>query len=246
MKKNLKALILDGGKATRLAPLSHITPKSLLDVKEKPVLEHILESIANSGYIDTAYIMHAHGFRDQFDKFTGYYNHPNLKIELVDDKERNTEKYPGSVGGIAYAVKEQKINDDLLVVGGDNLYDFEMSDFINFFIQNGEKTSIAVYDFENKEEVARKFGVVELEEDEIKIKDFEEKPYEPKTALISTLCYLISKEDLDILEKEKFGSNAGELIRYLVENKEVNAYTFKGKWFDIGTFEGLAKARNEF
>lgn len=243
----MKSLILDAGKATRLYPLSKITPKSLIDVKRKPVLEHILENIGSSPKIEQAYIMHSHEFEEQFQKFHRYYGHPDLKIEIISDKNRNPDKYPGSIGGISYIVNKKKIEDDLLVVGGDNLYDFRIDDFVNFFIRNNKETSIAAYDFGNKEEVAQKFGVIELEEDNVKVKGFEEKPYEPKTALISTLCYLISKKDLPLLnEPEIPKENTGEFIKYLVNNSTVNAYQFRGKWFDIGTFEGLDKARKEF
>ncbi len=246
MNRKIKSLVLDAGKATRLAPLSYITPKSLLDVKGKPVLEHILQNIGNSDYIDTSYVMHSHEFQDSFNKFDRYYSHPNLNIEMISDKRRNPERDPGSIGGIAYVVREKEINKDLLVVGGDNLYDFDMDDFVNFFIRNGGKTSIAAYDFGDKEKIAGKFGVIEPDKNGIRIKGFEEKPYEPKTTLISTLCYIISKEDLHLLDKGIFRENAGELIKYLVEEKEVNAYPFRGKWFDIGTFEGLDEARRDF
>ena len=188
--------------------------------------------------------MYSHLFEYQFSQFERYFKY-NKKIEFVSDKHKLVNEMPGSVGAIAYTVKHKDIQDDLLVIGGDNLIDFSIDDFIAFYQANGKKTSIAVYEIGDKEKVAKNYGCVEIDKNK-KIKSFEEKPIEPKSSLISTLCYILSKHDLHHLDEKIFKENAGELIHYLVNNGDVYAFELKGKWFDIGNYEELTRARKEF
>lgn len=238
----MKALILTSGLGSRLYPITRITPKPLLDVKGKPILAHLLDSLDSSNYIKNISIIYPHNFENQFHEFSNYFRY-NKNVELISDKHRIVNEMPGSIGAIAYFIKSKNVDDDLLVVAGDNLFDFTMDDFINFYHKN-KKTSIAVYDFNDKNKVANRFGVVELKED--KIISFEEKPSNPKTSLVATLCYLISKHDFHHLGKETFKENAGDLIKHLIHHGDVYGFEFKGKWFDIGTHEDLEKARKEF
>jgi len=212
----MKSLILTGGLGSRLYPVTRITPKPLLDVKGKPVLAHIVDSVDASKHIEEIFITYPHQFESQFKSFENYFRY-GKKVELISDKNRIVDKMPGSIGAIDYVVKHKNINDDLLVIAGDNLFDFNIDDFINFYHIH-KKTSIAVYEFGNKSEVT-KFGVVELDQNN-KIISFEEKPHHPKTSLVSTLCYILSKHDLHHLEKKTFKENAGELIRHLVESDQ--------------------------
>ena len=239
----MKALILTAGHGSRLYPLTRITPKPLLDIKGKPVLAHILDNLDESRTLEEISVMYPHQFESQFKAFEEYYKF-GKRIEFISDKNRDVEEMPGSIGGIAYIVKHKNIHEDLLVVAGDNLFDFRIDSFLNFY-QSHKKTSIAVYDCGDKKKASR-FGVVELDE-KSKIVGFEEKPIHPKSTLVSTLCYALSNQDLHHLDKKIFRENAGDLIKHLVENQQdIYGYRFTGKWFDIGTPEDLEKARKEF
>jgi glucose-1-phosphate thymidylyltransferase len=240
----MKSLILTAGEGTRLRPITWITPKPLLDVKGKPVLDYIVSSLDSSKNIEEIYIIYPNLFEYQFNQFEKYFKY-GKKIEFLSDKHRVVNEMPGSIGAIAYVVKHKNIQDDLLVIGGDNLIDFSIDDFVAFYESKGKKTSIAVYDIGDKQKVVKKFGCVEIDKNK-KIISFEEKPIEPKSSLISTLCYILSKHDLHHLNKNIFKENAGELIQHLVNNGGVYAFEFKGKWFDIGRYEDLEKAREEF
>jgi glucose-1-phosphate thymidylyltransferase len=239
----MKALILGGGLGTRLHPITKITPKSLIDIKGKPLIAHLLDSLEKSKYVDEIYITYNHKFGDQFASLLEHFRY-GKKIELVSDKDRGTSEMPGSIGTISYFVKLKKIKEDLLILAGDSLFSFEIDDFIDFFKKKG-KTCIAAYDIGNKDRAANKYGVIGLDT-EGKILSFEEKPKEPKTSLVATLCYLLSNYDLHHLDRKTFKENAGELIAHLAEHEEVYAYVFRGKWFDIGTHEDLEKTRREF
>ena len=242
----MKALILTAGQETRLRPLSYITPKALLDVKEKPVLGHILDNFDGSVHLDEIIVLYAHKYKNQFKEFEKYYPHQK-KIKFINDNQKNHQDHPGLIGSIAHVVKYERIEGPLLVAAGDNLYGFPIDNFINFHITNKQKTCIAVHEFEHKSRVAGKYGVVELDENSLRIKGFEEKPYHPKTKLASTLCYILSKEDLHHLDKNILKKDAGDLIKHFIDGgQEVYAFEFREKWFDIGTYNDLMTARREF
>ncbi len=138
----------------------------------------------------------------------------------------------------------KKVEDDLLVLAGDSLFSFDVDEFVDFHKKHDE-TCIAVYDLKDKKRIAGKYGVVELDKNSRIIK-FKEKPKEPKTTLVATLCYIISNYDLHHLNKKNFRENAGELIEHLIDHEDVFGFLFEGKWFDIGTPEDLERARKDF
>ena len=188
----MKALILASGHGTRLHPITKITSKSLIDVKGKPIIAHILDNLDKSKYIKEIYIIFNNKFTNQFYHFLSHFKY-NKKIEFITDKHKLEKEMPGSIGTINYFVKLKKINEDLLVIAGDNLFKFNIDDFIKFYNKH-KRTSVAVYDFKNKNKVKNKFGVIELKKD--KIVSFVEKPKNPKTSLAATLCYILANFDL--------------------------------------------------
>lgn len=242
----MKSLVLTAGQAKRLHPLSKITPKCLLDVHGRPILAHILDNLDSSLYLNEIYVSYHNDFKSQFSAFEKYYPYQK-KIKFLNEGQKDPQEYPGLIGCINHIVKTEKIEDDLLITAGDNLFDFPIDSFINFYDNNKRKTSIAVYEFKNKSDVAGKYGVVELKSNSSEIASFEEKPISPKTSLAATLCYILPKEELHHLDKKIFKENAGELIKHLVENgQSVYAFKFRGKWFDIGTENDLIIARRDF
>lgn len=241
----MKALILGSGLGTRLYPLTKITPKVLIEIKGKPMLSHILEKLEKSKDIKEIFVTYNHKFESQFLKFLEN-NNKNFskKIELISVKESKEKEMPGSIGTINYVVKTKNIEEDLLILAGDSLFSFDIDEFIKFSKEKKE-TCVAVFDIKNKSKAAKKYGIVEIEENG-KIKSFEEKPEEPKSSLVATLGYVLSNYDLHHLDKKIFKENAGELISHLVEHEDVYAYVFSGKWFDIGCLEDLKEARENF
>ena len=147
----MKSLVLTAGSGSRLHPLTTITPKPLLDVKGKPVLDHIVSSLDSSANVEEVYIIYPSLFEFQFNQFEKYFRY-GKKIGLISDMHRNVQEDPGSIGAIAYVVKHKKIDDDLLVVAGDNLFNFRIDDFVAFYEANGKKTSIAVCEVEMNED----------------------------------------------------------------------------------------------
>lgn len=235
----MKALILAGGFATRLWPLSEKRTKPLLPVAGKPIISHLVEKIPEEVEI---IVSTNEQFKDHFEEWKNkHFLERNIKI-LVEPSKSEKEK-KGAVGAISYAVEEHDIDDDLLVLAGDNLITFDIKDFINKFDGNN---LVAFYDIGDKEE-AKKFGVVEIKDNQVI--DFEEKPSEPKSTIVSTLCYILQKEALgDLKEFAKTGKdNAGDFIAFLIKGTSsiVRPFIFSGFWFDIGSFEAFLEANKK-
>lgn len=235
----MKVLILAGGFATRLWPLSEKRTKPLLPIAGKPIISHLVEKIPP----DLDIIVSTNEqFKEQFEKWQ-LKHFPSKKIDILVEPSKSEKEKKGAIGAINYAVKKHNINDDLLVLAGDNLLDFNLEDFIKNFKGN---SLVAVYEIKDKEK-AKKFGVVEIKNGEIV--DFEEKPNEPKSSVVSTLCYILSKETLSILEEfsKTDKDNAGDFIAHLVKETpfKIEPFIFSGFWFDIGSFEAYLEANEK-
>lgn len=238
----MKALILAAGYATRLYPLTKDRPKPLLPVAGKPILEYIMEKIEGVEEIDSLYLVTNEkfilDFKDWLDNFK-----TKKKIKILNDDSTCDDDRLGAIGDIRFFLEEEKIDDDLLIVAGDNLFQFDLSRFIQFF-QEKKAPCIALYDIGNQER-ARNYGVVTVDENQ-RIVNFEEKPSHPTSTLIATCLYFFPKEDLNLIStylKEKRSSDApGYYIQWLAKREEVYGFVFKEKWYDIGSLESLKEA----
>ncbi len=241
----MKALILAAGYATRLYPLTEHRPKPLLEVAGKPIVEHIINKIESIQEISEILIITNHRFHDHFSIWLNHYQSPK-KIKLINDGTFSNDDRLGAVGDINFVLKEEDIDEDLLVIAGDNLFGFLLQDFVDAFNNHGSSV-LAFYDMKDIEKVRKRFGVGLLQENEVV--DFEEKPAEPRSTLAATACYLFSKCDLQLVEElvEKGGADApGDLVKWLVQRSKVNGFVFDEHWFDIGSFESLKEAEEEY
>ncbi len=241
----MKAIVLAAGYATRLYPLTIDKPKALLPIAGKPILNHIVEKLEEISEINEIFIITNDKFYMNFIYWLTQ-NEKNFgkKIEILNDGTTSNETRLGGVGDLEFVIKEKKIDDDILVLACDNLFEDSLIDLIEFFKK--KRTIInAIFELEEKEE-AKKFGVVEIDK-EGKIIEFEEKPQEPKTNLISGAIYIFPKESLKNMEgymkNDKPKDGPGFLIQNFCKKQEVCAFIFKGKWFDIGCKEDYEKVQ---
>lgn len=169
-------------------------------------------------------------------------------IKIINDNTNSDTDKLGAIGDIDFAVKKDKIDDDILIIAGDNLFNFDLIKLNDFFKENN-KSVIALYDIEEKNIASGKYGVVELD-DKNKIIGFEEKPKDPKTSFVSTACYILSKSDLQLLGKciaeHQKPDNLGDFIKWLSIRKPIYGFVFNEKWFDIGSKEQLKEADEFF
>lgn len=243
----MKALLLAAGYATRLYPLTLDRPKSLLEIGSKPIIDFILNKIAEIKEIDKVFVVTNHKFYPNFKQWAeGVKN--RLSIGVIDDGTLSNDDRLGAIGDIEFVIKRKKINDDLLVVGADNIFDAELSSFAGFSISKRPSNSVALYDLSDKK-MASKYGVVSIDKDG-RVVDFQEKPAHPKSTLISTCIYYFSSEKLRLFD-EYFSQGAtkdasGNYIKWLKDNDAVYGYVLSGRWYDIGDLESYKKADEEF
>ena len=240
----MKCLILAAGYATRLYPLTENFPKPLLKVGEKTILDHLTDDLAKGGHISEFVVISNHKFVSHFEKWA---KEKSYKITVVDDGTESNETRLGAVRDIQFAIETLNINDDVLVIAGDNILDFSLNLFIEYA---KEKNASAVMRyFESDVACLRKCGVMEIEKDG-RIIDLVEKPKEPKTNWCCPPFYVYMKDDIAQLTraiKEGCGVDApGSLVTWMCHNTRVYAFEMPGKRFDIGDLDSYEKVQKEY
>ena len=241
----MKLLILAAGYGTRLYPLTKDKAKPLLEVGEKAIIEHILDKIADIDDITEIFIVTNNKFYTDFVDWSKTIKF-KMPIKIINDQTMTNEDRLGAIGDIHFVVQEKDINDDLLVIAGDNMFGFALSDFVEFFHQK-KSSVVAFHDLKSVEKVKGKYGVGILNGS--KVVNFEEKPLVPKSSLASTACYFFKKSDLPHLHnliKTGKADASGNLITHLAEVSEVHGFVFDEHWFDIGSFESLKEAQRVY
>ncbi|MFC5973414.1 sugar phosphate nucleotidyltransferase [Halomarina salina] len=236
----MDAIVLAGGFATRLWPITRNRPKMLLPVGETTVIDSLLADLEADDRIDDVYVSTNEAFADTFAEHLDNqpFEKPILSVEETSDE---ASKF-GVVGALAQLVEREDIDNDLLVVAGDNLVGFDLGEFVDFFEQE-ETPSIAAYDVGSREK-ATSYGLVEL--DGKRVVDFQEKPDNPNSTLVSIACYAFPKEVVPQFEtylaEDNNPDEPGWFIQWLQAQQPVHAFTFDDAWFDIGSSEGYLDA----
>src|SRR5476649_1128728 len=169
----MKVIILAAGYATRLYPLTLNQPKPLLPVAGKPMVEHVLDNLAPITEIDRVYVVTNAKFAGHFEKWSENYRATKFNFTVVNDYSTDDSNKLGAIGDINYVLKTQNVDDDLIVVAGDNLFSEKLSDFGKFCLAKNAP-ALAVYDVGNLEEI-KKYNSISTDATG-KITFFEEKP----------------------------------------------------------------------
>ena len=237
----MKCIILAGGYAKRLWPITRHIPKPLLDVGNKPMIDHIIEKLKPVDEIDKIYISTNKKFEEPFRNWMS--DHQNGKLELVIEPTEDEGGKFGTIVGIQYLIESRNIDDDCLIIAGDNLFDFDINHFIQEF--RSKSPLLAVFDVKDYEK-SMLYGIVSVDENS-KVIGFVEKPENPQSTLAATVCYGFPKETMKLFSEYLSQGNRkdspGFFVSWLQERVPVYAYRFEGHWFDIGDFESLEKAR---
>jgi len=241
---SLKVIILCAGYATRLYPLTENMPKPLLPVGNKPILEWILERVQKVRGVEAVYLVSNQKFAGHFETWAAKAKYP-WPVEVVNDQTTSNETRLGAIGDLAYVIKTKKIDPcDLLVIAGDNFFDFDLGSFVDFGTRKRPNGVIAVYDVGDKE-LAKRYGLVRTDASG-KILEFQEKPPQPTTTLASSGIYWLPKETWSLLDRYiTSGHNTdqpGHYMRWLAETSGLFAFSLKGKWLDIGDLASYQKA----
>lgn len=238
----MKALLLAAGYGTRLYPITKDTPKPLLDVGGEPMADHILKKIEAVDAVDGVYVVTNEKFHGEFEEWASEGNWP-WDVTVINDGTTQDGERLGAIGDINFTINEANISDDLLVLAGDNLFDFDLGDMVETF-RAKQGNVIGALRFEDEEKLS-KYGIVDVN-DEGQVTAFVEKPDDPPSNLVSMAMYLFPANKLsriqDYLDDGGNPDEPGFYMSWLVENDELYAHQYEGNWFDIGDKDSLEKA----
>lgn len=238
----MTGIILAAGYATRMYPLTLNFPKPLLEVGGKKIIDHLLEDGERSG-IERFIVVSNHKFISLFREWA----EGKENVMVLDDGSVDNEHRIGAVKDIEFAIEKAGIDDDTLILAGDNVLDFSLSSFIEYGKAKG--TSCIMRHRETDRARLRKTGVVTIDQDDL-VLSMEEKPKEPKSEWAVPPFYYYVKEDLPLIKEgieNGCGTDApGSFVSYLAERRPVHAFLMPGKRFDVGSIEGYEKIRKEY
>ena len=240
----MKCLILAAGYATRLYPLTENFPKPLLEVGGKTILDWLVDDIDTAGLVDEYVVISNHKYAHHFDKWAAT---KAMKVTVVDDGTSSNETRLGAVKDIQFAMDQLDLDDDMLVIAGDNVLNFSLTQFVRYAKEKGTSCIMRYYEPEEKKLV--KCGVVEINSED-RILSMEEKPACPKSHWCCPPFYYYTREDAKLVEKgiaSGCGIDApGSYIAWLCTQTTVYAMEMPGKRFDVGNLESYNKIRQEY
>ncbi|MDE1825687.1 MAG: nucleotidyltransferase family protein [Candidatus Micrarchaeota archaeon] len=235
----MDVILLSGGFARRMEPMSLFIPKALLPVNGRPMIDHILEGLKDSSEIGRVIIDTNKKFASQFEYYMANKERSGFgkRLELlVEPTMHNNEKF-GSIKAIDYVINYAKVSSDLLIISTDNYYDFSIAKIIEHF-KKGGNAAIGVYNLESLEE-RRKMGMVSMEGE--RVVELQEKPENPKSSLCSIGIYAFPSSALGMFGRYVAEGNNPDAFGYFVDwyckRNQTEGVVCTGKWFDIGTLE---------
>ena len=231
----MKAIILVAGYATRLYPLTLDRPKALLPVGGRPIIDYIVDEIHTVDAVDEIFVVTNHKFADQFHQWA-----TNLQTEkpisVIDDGTTTEETRRGAIGDILYTITQKNIQDEVMIIAGDNFFTYHLADYYAYYKKVG-KDCVCAKAFEDKE-MLKQFGIALLDE-KGKVLHIEEKPEHPKSNLVVYATYMYRKDTIPLFQTYIDEGNKpdapGYFLEWLYQRKDVYAYVFEGECYDIGT-----------
>lgn len=240
----MKCLILAAGYATRLYPLTENFPKPLLEVGDKTILDWLVDDIDTAGLVDEYIVISNHKFARHFESWA---KTKAVKVTVVDDGTVSNETRLGAVKDIQFAIEKLGLDDDMLVIAGDNVLSFSLTRFISYAKE--KNTSCIMRYYEASEQKLTKCGVVQVDGND-RILGMEEKPSQPKSHWCCPPFYYYTREDASLVAKGidvGCGTDApGSYIAWLCTQTPVYAMEMPGKRFDVGNLESYEKIKMEY
>lgn len=240
----MKAVILAAGYATRLYPLTENKPKCLLEVGGRTILDSIVEKLNAVPDIDEIVIVTNEKFYKQLSDWQRR-TRSRAKIRVLNDGTTSNDTRLGAIGDLGLTIREAGIQDAILMMASDNLFDQDLSAFVAFARSKGDAVSIAAYDIGDPKAAAKKFGVIEMDASG-KVSNIEEKPDHPKSSLIGMGVYYFPLSAIPLTHEYLSQKNAqdapGYYITWLLGKAKIYGFQFKGMWYDIGDLKALEEA----
>ncbi len=243
------AILLVAGYATRLYPLTINTPKPLLPVAGRAMLDYIVDEIDTLPDISQICLVTNHRFAPHFEKWAQRRRlvNPDTPIVVLDDGTTDNQNRLGAIGDIQFAIDTLGISEDVVIVAGDNLFTYRMRDMFNFFRRVGGDTLVAIR-VPDKEQL-QQLAVATLNADG-KILKMVEKPAEPESDTAIYATYFYRKETLprirEYLDEGNTPDAPGNFPAWLYKQQDVYAFQADGTCIDIGTPENYRDVCERF
>ena len=238
----MKCLILAAGYATRLYPLTENYPKPLLKVGEKTILDWLIEDIHTCRSVDDYIVISNHKFAHHFDDWAQAHS---LPIKVVDDGTSSNETRLGAVCDIQFAIDTLCLNDDLLIIAGDNVLDFSLTSFVRYAIEKG--TSCAMRYYEADLAKIQKSAASLVDENE-RLLSLEEKPKVPHSNWCTPPFYFYTKADASRIREAIRGGCGidapGSLLSWMCRHSIVHSMEMPGNRYDIGNLDSYQRIQN--
>jgi glucose-1-phosphate thymidylyltransferase len=239
----MNALVLAAGYATRLRPLTDSVPKQLLPVGGRPMLDWIADKLDEIPGLDEIHLV----TNARYAPDLAAWAERRGGVSLHDDGTTSNDDRLGAIGDIRFVLERTTLAaDDLFVIGGDNLLDASLADYVSWWRGKGLASAVGVHDV-GEPALARHYGVVELAADE-RVVAFVEKPPDPPSTLAATAAYVFHREHVALIESYLAEGNAtdqpGNFLAWLHRRRPVYGYVLPGEWYDIGTPGQLLEADN--
>ena len=245
----IKAILPCAGYATRLYPLTENKPKPLLTVGGKPMVEHIIAKILELGVVDHIYIVTNNKFYQNFlDWEKGFTC--EIPIKIINDGTKSNDDRLGAIGDKVLVMQQEEIDDEILDISGDNLFNFSLKEMYSFFKEKKSET-IGLYDVREKEQ-AQKLGICGINDGNV-VTDFVEKGENPPSTLASIGVYMYPRETVKLfrqyLDEGNKPDQPGLFLIWLHKKKDIYGYTFDKEedvWYDIGSLDQYKAANTEY
>lgn len=243
----MKAIVLVAGFATRLYPLTKDTPKGLLKLGDKSLLDYLFEKVEKVKEIDEAILISNDIFYKQFLDWKDAYK-GRVKIKVLNDYSTCNDNRLGAIGDMQYVIDKCKIDDEIMVLVSDNYFDFELKDFYEFYKQK-DADCILGTEFDDIEKIRNRYGVAVLDKDG-RVLDMVEKPSEPPSKFVAYASYIYKKETVKMIKQYLDEGNnkdaPGNFVSWLHKRKPVYAWRFDGECYDIGTVDIYNELQERF
>jgi glucose-1-phosphate thymidylyltransferase len=245
----MKLIVLAAGYATRLYPLTLNQPKPLLAVAGKPMLEHVLDNLLPVEEIDHVYVVTNAKFAGHFQRWADAYgtDRTGTGFTIVNDHSTDDSNKLGAIGDLNLVLTSQHVEDDIIVVAGDNLFSRSLAEFGEFCREKGAPV-LAVYDVGDLDEI-KKYNSIEVDADG-RILFFEEKPANPKSTLTGIALYYYPSSSLPLIRQYvEEGNNPdqpGRLVQWMYTRTPFYTWRVPGIWYDVGSKETLEEANRIF
>jgi len=240
----MKGLLLAGGYATRLRPLTDTIAKPLLPLGGRPIVDWIVDRLEEAGVLTELHLVTNAVYAADFERWAS-----SRSIAVWNDGTTSNEDRLGALGDIALAIDRGGLGgDDLLVIAADNLFEFSVADYVDFWRRKEVGSALAVHRLADPS-TASLYGVVELDSDD-RVVGLEEKPPHPRSDLVSTAMYLFHRDHLPLLTQYLAEGNPpdppGRFLEWLHVRVPVFGFRFAESWFDIGDPDQLLEADNRY